>query len=185
MTLTVLPTLIKLFTEISTVGVQERAPLVFASLVSNSEYLQRAAMEGDGIKKLASLVHGIGIFGVSPLIEEDEKRRREEVSLHGGLACGTGNLTSGHGSGFSMSRDPITGSLGFESSKSEKLPPSFTEESSLEEEERGVYAERVKEVKSHLLFFCGIGKGNGRQIFFFPIQIQTTTILYPSFLFFF
>ncbi|TPX31023.1 hypothetical protein SmJEL517_g05563 [Synchytrium microbalum] len=38
--------------------VQERAPLVFASLVSESERLQKAAMEGDAIIKLASVILG-------------------------------------------------------------------------------------------------------------------------------
>lgn len=54
--LLVLPSLIKLFAEKGTTGIQERAPLVFATLVSDSEELQKVAMESDAIPKLATLL---------------------------------------------------------------------------------------------------------------------------------
>ncbi|TPX40854.1 hypothetical protein SeLEV6574_g06380 [Synchytrium endobioticum] len=47
--------------------VQERAPLIFASLVSESEKLQKAAMEGDAILKLGSVILGSDKKDVEPL----------------------------------------------------------------------------------------------------------------------
>ncbi|KAJ3249377.1 Armadillo repeat-containing protein 8 [Chytriomyces hyalinus] len=55
-----LPTLIKLFSDVSLLTTDlpllERAPLVFAELVADSEMLQKLAMEGDAITKLSDLL---------------------------------------------------------------------------------------------------------------------------------
>ncbi|KAI9204522.1 armadillo-type protein [Polychytrium aggregatum] len=64
MPLMVLPTVISLFSDTSpvpthgpTCTVQEQAPLVFASLVGESEEYQRVAMENEAVLKLAGLIH--------------------------------------------------------------------------------------------------------------------------------
>ncbi|KAJ3285167.1 Armadillo repeat-containing protein 8 [Borealophlyctis nickersoniae] len=80
-TLTVLPTLIRLFSEPAPMNtvygsswatVQERAPRVFADLIEQSEELQKAAMEGDAIVKLATVI-----------VKKSEEAASSAVSGHG------------------------------------------------------------------------------------------------------
>ncbi|KAJ3165421.1 hypothetical protein HDU88_004217 [Geranomyces variabilis] len=82
--LTLLPALIKLFTETAPISalygsgwatVQEKAPKVFADLVEASEDMQKAAMEADAVAKLAAVVVGDDVAGVVA-IEEPEARNR-------------------------------------------------------------------------------------------------------------
>ncbi|CAO3658525.1 unnamed protein product [Umbelopsis ramanniana] len=82
--LVVLPTLIKLLKEDNTV-VQERAPLIMADLVKDSETMQKAAYEADAIPNLATILasvskeddetneHRIGVQGSGGLVASKEK----------------------------------------------------------------------------------------------------------------
>lgn len=56
-TLVVLPTLVKLLREGG--FMQERAPLVLADLVMESEVAQRAAFDSDAIPRLAEILNGV------------------------------------------------------------------------------------------------------------------------------
>ncbi|KAJ3112935.1 Armadillo repeat-containing protein 8 [Physocladia obscura] len=62
-----LPTLIKLFSDTSALSTDlaliERSPLVFAELVGESEPLQKLALEGDAISKLAEILLSIEVRG--------------------------------------------------------------------------------------------------------------------------
>ncbi|KAH8551203.1 armadillo-type protein [Umbelopsis sp. PMI_123] len=82
--LVVLPTLIKLLKEDNTL-VQEKAPLIMADLVKDSETMQKAAYEADAIPNLASILasvskeddetneHRIGVQGSGGLVASKEK----------------------------------------------------------------------------------------------------------------
>ncbi|KAI9288494.1 armadillo-type protein [Umbelopsis sp. AD052] len=82
--LVVLPTLIKLLKEDNTL-VQEKAPLIMADLVKDSETMQKAAYEADAIPNLATILasvskeddetneHRIGVQGSGGLVASKEK----------------------------------------------------------------------------------------------------------------
>ncbi|KNC97089.1 uncharacterized protein SPPG_07484 [Spizellomyces punctatus DAOM BR117] len=84
--LTVLPTLIKLFTETAPISslygsgwatVQEKAPKVFADMVEPSEDLQKAALEADAISRLAVVIIGEG--GEPPEVVEPKVKNRKDA----------------------------------------------------------------------------------------------------------
>jgi len=89
--LVVLPTLIKLLKEDNTV-VQERAPLIMADLVKDSETMQKAAYEADAIPNLATILasvskeddetneHRIGVQGSGGLVASKEKVKEVHTS---------------------------------------------------------------------------------------------------------
>lgn len=83
--LVVLPTLIKLLKE-DNIQVQERAPLIMADLVKDSETMQKAAYEADAIPNLANILaavskedddssgeHKLGVQGSGGIVVSKEK----------------------------------------------------------------------------------------------------------------
>lgn len=104
MTLHVLPTLVKLFQDTSSQTIREKAPLVFAYLVSESEMLQKAASEVDAIAKLAQSLISLGATSNAMAVESPlsdsastspqhttvmthQDRLRESILLALGAAC--------------------------------------------------------------------------------------------------
>lgn len=91
--LVVLPALVKLLKE-TTGDIQERAPLVLADLVKDSEDMQKAAYDADAIPKLAELLASasskdsdgerderIGVPGVGSVAKRREKIREVRESF--------------------------------------------------------------------------------------------------------
>ncbi|KAM3583146.1 Armadillo repeat-containing protein 8 [Umbelopsis sp. WA50703] len=88
--LVVLPTLIKLLKEDNT-QVQERAPLIMADLVKDSETMQKAAFEADAIPSLANILvsvskeddenneHKIGVQGAGGIVASKEKVKENSL----------------------------------------------------------------------------------------------------------
>lgn len=85
--LVVLPALVKLLKE-SSGDIQERAPLVLADLVKDSEDMQKAAYDADAIPRLAELLASVssksteessddrlGVPGVGSMAKRKEKIR--------------------------------------------------------------------------------------------------------------
>ncbi|CAO3662461.1 unnamed protein product [Umbelopsis vinacea] len=89
--LVVLPTLIKLLKE-DNIQVQERAPLIMADLVKDSETMQKAAYEADAIPNLANILaavskedddsggeHKLGVQGSGGIVVSKEKVKENSL----------------------------------------------------------------------------------------------------------
>ncbi|KAI8047176.1 armadillo-type protein [Gilbertella persicaria] len=90
-TLVVLPALVKLLQD-PTDNVQEKAPLVLADLIKDSEEMQKAAFDADAISRLADLLASVsskdadeeetqplGVFGVGSVAKRKEKIKENSL----------------------------------------------------------------------------------------------------------
>lgn len=136
----ILLTIINLFADTSvltslSMSVQEKAPIVFAYLITDSESLQKAAMEGDAILKLSGLV--------ADCIKEQNSYLNIEPIIASPVV--SNQINRGRIESISNINAPNTSSLNNDSSESErKIAANSTT----------FHTETVLEVLHHFLICC-------------------------------